>query len=240
MLAGAGVIFTGTLTALALTRNVPLIVLGLIAAGCAWTTTTSTMNLGVQLSVPAWVQARALGTYQMIFAAGMAGGSALWGWIAQAISNRTALLVAAVGMLASVPVARRFPILRGELPDLSPYVFTPRHPPVLQPEPEEGPVMIEIEYRIRLADKAAFTRALHSVRRLRMRDGAIRWGLFQDTGQPDRFVESFVMESWLAFLRSRERITAADRVIRDQARAFHQGDEDPKVSRMIYSRERES
>ena len=49
-----------TLSALALTRSVPLIVLGLIAAGCAWTTTTSTMNVAVQLSVPAWVQARAL------------------------------------------------------------------------------------------------------------------------------------------------------------------------------------
>jgi hypothetical protein len=72
---------------------------------------------------------------------------------------------------------------------------------------------------------------------LRLRDGAIRWGVFQDTAQPERFVETFVMESWLEFLRARERMTAADRVIRDRVRSFHQGDGDPHVSRMIYARE---
>ena len=121
MLAGAGLIFTGTLATLALTRSVPLIVFWLVAAGCAWTTTTSTLNIAVQLSVPAWVQARALGIYQMVFAGGMAGGSALWGLIAERVSNQTALLAAAAGMLIGVPVARRFPLLRGAPPDLSPY-----------------------------------------------------------------------------------------------------------------------
>ena len=94
-----------------------------------------------------------------------------------------------------------------------------------------------IEYRIRLTEKVEFTRALHAVRRIRMRDGAIRWGLFQDTEKPERFIETFVMESWLEFLRARERLTDADRVIRDHARSFHLEDEDPHVSRMIYARE---
>ena len=94
-----------------------------------------------------------------------------------------------------------------------------------------------IEYRIRLTEKTEFTRALHAVRPIRMRDGAIRWGLFQDTAQPERFVETFVMESWLEFLRTRERMTAADRIIRDRVRSFHEGEQDPHVSRMIYARE---
>ncbi|MCU1237317.1 MAG: protein of unknown function DitE [Candidatus Solibacter sp.] len=238
MLAGAGLIFSGTLVTLALTRSVPLIVVMLIAAGCAWTTTTSTLNIAVQLSVPAWVQARALGTYQMVFAGGMAGGSAIWGWVAQGISNRTALLAAAAGMLITVPVSRRFPLLRGAPPDLSPHPLASKMPEsVLQPEPEEGPVLIMIEYRIRLTEKAEFTRAMHAVRSIRLRDGAIRWGVFQDTGQPERFVETFVMESWLEFLRARERTTAADRQVRDHVRSFHQGEGEPKISRMIYARE---
>ena len=113
MLAGAGAIFTGTLLILALTSSVPLIVVWLVAAGCAWTTTTSTLNIAVQLSVSAWVQARALGIYQMVFAGGMAVGSALWGLIAKGTSNQTALLAAAAGMAIGVPVALRFPLLRG-------------------------------------------------------------------------------------------------------------------------------
>ncbi len=237
MLAGAGTIFTITLLTLALTRSVPLLVLWLVAAGCAWTTTTSTLNIAVQLSVPAWVQARELGIYQMVFAGGMAGGSALWGLIAEKASSQTALLAAAVGMAIGVPVALRFPLLRGLPPDLSPYRFRTAPQPVLEPDPEEGPVLIVIEYRIRPSDKNEFLRAVHAVRALRLRDGAIRWGVFQDTAQPERFIETFVMESWLEFLRTRERMTAADRVIRDRARSFHQGDEDPHVSRMIYARE---
>jgi quinol monooxygenase YgiN len=110
---------------------------------------------------------------------------------------------------------------------------------VIQPEPEEGPVFIMIEYRVRPADRSEFTSAMHANRALRMRDGAIRWGVFQDTAQPERFVETFVMESWLEFLRARERMTAADRVIRERIRSFHQGDQDPHVSRMIYVREAE-
>jgi MFS family permease len=241
MLAAAGLVFCATLSTLALTRSVPLIVFWLIAAGCAWTTTTSTLNIAVQLSVPAWVQARALGAYQMVFAGGMAAGSALWGWIAEGISNRTALLTAAIGMLIAVPLARRFPVLRGTPPDLSPHPLTHARPlPAIQPEPEEGPVLIMIEYRIRLAEKAAFTHGVHAARSIRLRDGAIRWGIFQDTAQPERFVETFVVESWLEFLRTRERMTAADRLVRDHIRSFHQGEEDPKVSRMIYARESET
>src|ERR1035441_1012029 len=99
MLAGAGAIFTGTLATLALTRSLPLIVFWLVAAGCAWTTTTSTLNIAVQLSVPDWVQARTLGIYQMVFAGGMSGGSALWGLIAERSSSQTALLAAAAGMV---------------------------------------------------------------------------------------------------------------------------------------------
>ena len=71
----------------------------------------------------------------------------------------------------------------------------------------------------------------------RLRDGAIRWGIFQDTAQPERFVETFVVESWLEFLRERERMTTSDRIIRDRAHSFHQGDTEPLISFMIYARE---
>jgi hypothetical protein len=42
----------------------------------------ATLNTSVQLSVPAWVQARALGTYLMTFQGGMALGSIVWGFVA--------------------------------------------------------------------------------------------------------------------------------------------------------------
>jgi MFS family permease len=236
----SAVVFAVTMLVLAYTASVPLIVLWLIAAGGAWTSAMSTMNTAVQLSVPAWVQARALGTYQMIFAGGMSLGSALWGGLAEHTSLRAALTVAATGMLLTLPVLRRLPLLRGTPPDLTPYVANRPAPlVVIEPDPEEGPVMITIEYRIRLQDQDEFTRAIHQLRRIRMRDGAVRWGVFQDTADPERMVETFVTDSWLDFLRARERMTAEDRIVRDKLRSLHQGPSDPQVSRMIYISERD-
>ena len=197
MLAGAGAIFTGTLATLALTSSVPLIVVWLVAAGCAWTTTTSTLNIAVQLPVSAWVQARALGIYQMVFAGGMAVGSGplLWGLIAKHASNQTALLAAAAGMAMGVPVALRFPLLRGVAPVALPVSQGAATGARTRSGRRTNPGNHRL--RIRQSDKNEFMRAVHAARRLR--DGAIRWGAFQDIAQPERFIETFVMESWLSF-----------------------------------------
>jgi MFS family permease len=234
----ASVVFAGTLFTLAFTHSILLIVLSLIAAGFAWTSTTSTFNVAVQLSVPAWVQARALGTYQMIFQGGMALGSAVWGFWAQHISTSNALMASGIGLLLSIAASRHFHLLKGDLPDLNPYALNRPGPQVvIEPHPEDGPVLITVEYRIRLTDYSDFTRAIHQLREVRMRDGAIRWGIYQDTAEPERMIETFVVESWIEYLRQRERLTAADRLIRDRVVNFHTGDSLPATSHMIYARQ---
>ncbi len=60
-----------------------------------------------------------------------------------------------------------------------------------------------------------------------MRDGAIRWGIFRDLSDPTRLNETFLMESWLDYLRSRERMTLADRKIQDRVRALHKDPTSP-------------
>jgi hypothetical protein len=231
-------IFASTLGILAFARNVPIIVIVLISAGFAWTCTTSSLNVAVQLSTPAWVQARALGIYQMIFQGGMALGSAIWGFTAERSSTSNALLAAGIGLFACAPVLRRYPLLHGTLPDLSPYALNrPAPQVVIEPHPEDGPVLLTIEYRIRPEDYDAFTRAVHAMRDVRMRDGAIRWGIFQNAVHPERLTETFVVESWIEYLRQRERMTASDSAIRDRVWSFHQGGPQPAISYMIYARE---
>ena len=238
IVAGSSLIYVGTLTILAFERNVPLIIVSLLAAGFGWTTALSTLNVTVQISTPPWVQARALGTYQMIFWGGMAAGSALWGFLAEHLSTPMALLASAITALASLPLANRFQLLQGMPPDLTPGALNRAAPQlVIEPHPDHGPVLVMIEYQIRPEDYAAFTRAIHRVRDVRMRNGAIRWGVFQDARQPDRFVETFVVDSWIDFLRQRERFSVPDRAIRDYAWSFHQGESLPAVSYMLYARE---
>jgi MFS family permease len=228
----------GVLLVLAFVRSPSIIIAVLVFSGFAWTSTMSTLNVSVQLAVPAWVGARALGTYMMTFQGGMAIGSILWGYIAEHTSTPIALTTAACGLLITYPFARRFHILQGPLPDHTPYQWK-RPAPQLAPntEPTDGPVQISIDYRIPAENYAEFTRAIHELRGVRLRDGAIRWGIYRDAVDSEHLNETFVMESWLDYLRSRERITTADEKIRARVRKLHQGQESPNISYQIYARE---
>jgi hypothetical protein len=103
-------------------------------------------------------------------------------------------------------------------------------------EHDRGPALVTVEYQIDPADAERFARAMRSLRSIRLRDGAIRWGLWDDLAQQGRFLESFVVESWLEHLRQHERITAADRAVQAIAHAFHRGSEPPKVRHFIHER----
>jgi MFS family permease len=225
------------LLVLAFVRSPSIIIAALIFSGFAWTSTMSTINVSVQLAVPAWVQARALGTYLMTFQGGMALGSILWGYVAEHTSTRIALTSAACGLLITFPFARRFHILQGPTPDHTPYKWKGIAPELADTEPTDGPVRISIDYCIPSANYAEFTNAIHKLRGVRLRDGAMRWGIYRDAIDSEHLNETFVMESWLDYLRSRERITTADELIRARVRALHQGQEPPKISYQIYAKE---
>ena len=236
-----------TLLILAFAHHSWLIIITLMFSGFAWTSTLSTLNTSVQLAVPAWVQARALGTYLMTFQGGMALGSVLWGALAEHISTPISLAIAAGGLVLTLPIVRRFHILQGPVPDHTPYKWKRPAPqpipfPTMDSEPADdlnyaGPVRISVDYRIPAENYAEFTRAIHDLRGVRLRDGAIRWGIYRDATDPEHLNETFVMESWLDYLRSRERVTAADEQIRERVRALHRGPEPPRTSHQIYAKE---
>ncbi|HEY1965325.1 MAG TPA: MFS transporter [Acidobacteriaceae bacterium] len=238
ILAAATLYNVAVLLILAFVRSPSILITALILSGTAWTCTMSTINVSVQLAVPAWVQARALGTYMMTFQGGMALGAVLWGTIAEHTSTPIALASAAGGLLVTFPFARRFRILHGPLPDHTPY---PSKRPAPQPtpdtEPTDGPVRISVEYHVPAENYAEFTRAIHQLRGVRLRDGAMRWGIYRDAIDPEHLEETFIMESWLDFLRSRERITASDEAIRARVRALHRHDDPPKTTYQIYAEE---
>jgi MFS family permease len=235
-----------TLIVLARIHQPSIIIVMLIGAGFCWTSTMASLNTSVQMSVPTWVQARALGTYQMTFQGGLALGSVLWGALAKHWSTPIALLCAAGGLAGTFPFVRNFHILRGGIPDTTPHQIrraAPEFAPFPEDDPEAsdpaqaGPVRISIRYRVPVENYAEFTRQVHRLRRVRMRGGALRWGIYRDAINPEHLNETFIMESWLDFLRSRERITAADDRIREQVWELHQDDEPPRTTYQIYARE---
>jgi hypothetical protein len=185
------------------------------------------------------VQARALGVYQMVFSGGMALGSVVWGLVAEHLSTPISLAAAAGGLLVTLPMSMRLHVLRGQLPDLSPLRSRFLPPQVaIEPEMTDGPVRILIDYLVDPEDYNAFVHAVHELKDVRLRDGAIRWGIFQDANDPRRLNETFVMESWIDYLRQRERFTASDRTISDRVVSLHRGAEPPRITHTIYAKER--
>jgi quinol monooxygenase YgiN len=100
-------------------------------------------------------------------------------------------------------------------------------------EYERGPVLVTVEYRVP-ADRAADFRAtVGPLRAARLREGAIRWDLFQDVEDAERLVEVFLIESWVDHLRQHERVTDEDGALVAAARALHAGDRPPRVTHLI-------
>ena len=86
---------------------------------------------------------------------------------------------------------------------------------------DRGPVLVTVEYRIRPHDREAFFEAIAKLEHARRRDGAYAWGIFEDTAEEGRMVETFLVESWMEHLRQHERVTNADRVVQDAVDRFH-------------------
>ena len=235
LLAATSIYYVAALVILALIHNPAVIIVTLLGAGFAWTATMSTLNVSVQLAAPSWVSARLLGLYLMTFQGGLALGSVVWGAVAQHSSTRVALLWAAVGLTASLPFTLRIHILKGTLPDLTPYKSKRAVPTfAAAPDPEDGPVRISIDYRILPEKLPAFTAAIYELQGVRRRDGAIRWAIYRDAADAEHLNETFIMESWLDYLRSRERITAEDQSIRERVWALHAGPEPPRISHQVW------
>ena len=74
--------------------------------------------------------------------------------------------------------------------------------------------------------------AVNRLGRARKRNGTYRWGVFEDAAEPGHWIETFLIDSWLEYLRVLERATLADIDLLDEVKRFQQGDV-PRVSRFI-------
>jgi MFS family permease len=238
ILLSASLIFMMTLLVMGWVPFWRVLVFMLIMAGMGWTSMASSMNIAVQFSVPAWVQARSLGVFQTVFNGGMALGSAFWGAVAERFSTPIALSAAAAGLFLAWPIAHFFPLVTGEKLDLSPEGLRglTGTPPEAEPDPNDGPVLVTVTFRIDPARAHEFIAAAHQLGAIRRRDGAFRWELFRDPFDHARYMETYMIESWLERQRQLERFTVADRAIRERVFSFHTDPAPPSVSRMLLAR----
>jgi MFS family permease len=203
----------------------------IVVLGMAWISTANSLTLAAQVALPNWVRARGMAVYQMALMGGAAAGSLLWGQVAGWSSVRIAVTCAAVVGPLLWLLTRRLSVEGGADPDFSPAKLANLPLTAIEVGPDEGPVMVTLEYQIDPADASGFAAVMQQTRRARLRQGALSWGLFRDTAAPGRYIEYFVDESWVEHQRRLERFTAADAGLRDKRLAFHKGESPPMVRR---------
>lgn len=215
---------------LAISKNFYIACLAVLCGGIAWITVLTSCNTVAQLVVAPWVRARAMSIYLIALFGGMAGGSALWGVTATHISIPFAFWMAALGLLICSALIYFFS-LEKEL-DVD-HTLT-RHSPGPAAKGvsyHQGPTMVIVEYTVENPKITQFTRAMNAVRQLRLRNGAFFWELFNDINDENRFLECFMVESWVEHLRQHERISVSDRKIVDRVKAL--SNSAPQVSHFV-------
>jgi predicted MFS family arabinose efflux permease len=75
------------MAALSVAPPVWLALVLLLLLGAAWIMALTTFGGVAQAILPNWVRGRALAVYQMVFNGALAGGSLLWGFVAQALGT---------------------------------------------------------------------------------------------------------------------------------------------------------
>lgn len=218
---------------LAWSHNVALSLIGMMGAGAAWVGVFASLSAGTQSAAPAWVRARAVAMSLVVVQGCLALGSAVWGWLAAVSSIRIALFASAGAMALLLLLNRRVTVRLGEDADVMPGAQLPDMGIAVTPGPDDGPVLIQIEYRIPPENRQAFTTAIHAVEPVRRRNGADDWRAFRDLSEPDRFVERYIITSWAEYERLRSRMTIAEREFLDQIGELQQADIPIRVSRFI-------
>jgi predicted MFS family arabinose efflux permease len=213
----------GTATALVLfglAREPVAAFVASILAGLSWIIVVATLNVSAQLALPDWVRGRGLAMFATVFFGAMTVGSVGWGQIADIGGIPAAHFAAAAVCILAIPLTRRWHLQKAATIELTPSMHWPAPISAQEIEYDEGPVLVTMEYRVIPEHRPAFLAALRQLAHERRRDGAYAWGLFEDTAEPDRYLETFLIESWLEHLWQHERVTNADRLLQERIRQF--------------------
>lgn len=207
---------------LPLTTSAPVAALALAIGGAGWLLSWTGIDVAIQLSSPRWVVGRTLSVYYALSYGGIAGGSWIWGTVAQNYSLAMAFLVAAAVLLLVAAAAFVLPI---ELWDEAEQEASEFEPPSLAVElrPRSGPIVVKVEYVIAEENLEAFLDCMHKRRRVQSQAGARNWTLQRNLLTPTSWTETFRTPTWTDYLRLNHRLSAADQEIAEQLAALHEG-----------------
>ena len=230
----AGTLLYAAATAgVALAPGLVVVLAAMFFAGAAFMVAANTLIVAAMMALPHWVRARGLAIYQMVMMGASAAGAAWWGWIASVGSVRLALLGAAATMALGLLASRRVPLPIGTVEEVRPAGGWSAPDVAVAIAPEQGPVLVTVEYRIDPARTDEFLALMRESRRVWLGHGLAAWSLFSDVGEEGRHIEHMVDESWAAYVRRNERVAASYLSLRERKHALHRGPGAPAVARYV-------
>ncbi len=230
---GAALLWIIASSIIAATNYVGVALVGACMAGASWVGVLASLSAGTQSAAPAWVRARAVAMNLMAVQASLALGSILWGTVASWTDTHVALVASAIVMLLLLFVNRNVRVRLGREADVTHDAQLPDLGIKVEPLPDDGPVLIQIEYRIDAANRAAFLEGIRKVEPTRRRNGASSWRVFRDLAEDGRFVERYIIDSWAEYVRLRRRMTMSDRHTQDEVNKLQRADVPIRVSRLL-------
>lgn len=236
VVAAATVAFALVAIVLAWSTFVPLVALALFVGGIAWIGVLSSLNAAAQVALPAWVRARGMATYLLVFQGGQAIGAVAWGALATHTSTKTALTVVAIGMtLGLLLSSRRHRLATAIALDMTPVSVWTEPDLSIEPEPHR-PVLITMAYQVPPENHSEFREQMQRLGRSRRRTGAERWSLYQDAHDANRFVETYLVGSWEEHIRQlAERQTATDIGIQQRVLALTEDGKASPAQHLIFA-----
>jgi len=233
VVSAAILLWVGATLLIASTALTAVALVGMFGAGAAWVGVLASLSAGTQSAAPAWVRARAVAMNLVAMQASLALGSAAWGSLASLFGIGVALAASAAGMSLLLILNRRVRVRLGNDADVTPGAQLPDLGLAVPPLPDDGPVLIQVEYRIAPENVAAFLRAIHAIERTRRRNGADDWRVFRDIAEQDCFVERYIISSWAEYVRQRSRMTVSDRQLQERVSKLQHPGVEIRVSRLI-------
>jgi MFS family permease len=230
----ATAVFALSMAILSFQHDVVTLFLAILSMGASLVLANSSLNFVAYNSVPSWVKTRVVSVHQMLYWGGIAMGSIIWGIVGEFWGIPVALLSASIGLIIGLAAATRYKLEPRINIDMSPSMhWVMPNISIDIDGHKDGSALVEIEFLIDPARSQEFEIAMQDVRVLRLRDGAINWGLFHDVENPSRYIEAYISESWTEHLRQHERITKADLAIEQRVISFHIGKDAPRISHLI-------
>jgi len=218
---------------LGLSRSLALSSAMMLLAGAGYMLLITLLSVGVQLSAPRWVAARALAWFQASLTGGIALGAWFWGQVTAEWGLATALVASGGLLLLSPLIGLLLPMPRVSLAEVELVELSTEPEVALAITARSGPIVIEIDYRVEQEQAREFYTLMLKLQRARLRNGAFDWSLSRDIADPMLWTERYHSPTWGDYLRQRSRYTQGDRELQMQVDAYNTPGSAPRVRRRL-------